>query len=308
MDERSHVTPRLSVVMPVYNGARRLAATLDSILSQTFTDFELIVVDDGSTDETPAILRRYDDRRLTVLTQENQGITGALIRGCEAARGLAIARHDCGDRSRPERFTKQLAILESEPDVVLVSCYTAYFAPGGETLYVVEGDGDSVRQSLLRDSPENIRSISHHGSAMFRRDAYVAAGGYRREFRVAQDLDLWMRMAAAGRVAYVPEVLYEATVEPGTISARHRIAQLETTRIAVRLRDGATAAPLLEEAANLRTQRRGGARRAEADALYFIASCLRARGDRRWVPYARRAIRRNPLLLRAWLLFVRRLK
>jgi glycosyltransferase involved in cell wall biosynthesis len=300
------VRPSISVVMSVYNGGARLQATLDSMFAQTFDDFELIVVDDGSTDATAEILRRCGDARLRVLTQENRGLTRALIRGCEEARGPVIARQDCGDRSQPERLARQLGILDAEPDVVLVSCHTRYEAPGGETLYVATGDGERVRQSLLNDGVDSIRGLSHHGSAMFRSDTYRKVGGYRPEFRVAQDLDLWVRMAPLGHIVFVPAVLYEATIDSTAISARHRLEQLDAARIVLQLRDGGDPATLLEQAAAVRSPSRRSARRAEADTLYFIASCLRKRRDPHWIRYAGTAIRRNPLLMRAWLLFVRR--
>ena len=291
---------KISVVMAVFNGAAQLEPTLDSIFAQTERDFELIVVDDGSTDATPEILRRCNDLRLRVLTQaKNEGLTPSLVRGCTEARGAVIARHDCGDWSHPERFAKQMAVLEHAPDVVLVSCFTRYRAPGGEELYVSEGDGEAVRRSLREDSVDDIRGLSHHGSAMFRRDDYAAAGGYRTQFRVAQDLDLWVRLAARGRVAFVPEVLYEAVIEPGAISAHKRAEQFEAARIALALRDG-------QEPGTRPLPPPVSARRAEAGTLYFIASCLRRRRDPSWRTYAGRALRRNPLLLRAWLLFVRR--
>jgi glycosyltransferase involved in cell wall biosynthesis len=291
---------KISVVLAVFNGAATFAATMASILQQTERDLEVIVVDDGSTDDTPHLAAEIarGDSRVRVLTQANEGLTRALIRGCAEAQAPVIARHDCGDRSHPERLAKQLAVLQNEPDVVLVSCYTRYRAPGGEELYVAEGDGEDVRRSLREDSVENVRGLSHHGTAMFRRDAYVATGGYRAEFRVAQDLDLWVRLAARGRIAFMSEVLYEAVIEPGAISARKRAEQFEAARVALALRDG-------KEPGTRALPPPTSARRAEANTLYFIASCLRRRRDPHWRRYAGRALRRNPLLLRAWLLFVR---
>src|SRR5436853_2023556 len=107
------VAMKISVVMAVYNGGAELAPTLDSILGQSEADFELIAVDNGSFDDTPAVLRHYAarDGRLRVIRQENAGLTAALIRGCAAASAEVIARHDCGDRSHPERFARQLALL-----------------------------------------------------------------------------------------------------------------------------------------------------------------------------------------------------
>jgi glycosyltransferase involved in cell wall biosynthesis len=192
--------PKISVVMSVYNGAHDLAPTLDSILGQTESDFELIVVDDGSTDATSSILASYNDSRLRVIPQSNAGLTRALIRGCAETTAPLIARHDCGDRSHRERFAKQLALFTD--DVVLVAATTRFVTTEGELLYFGRGDGDEIRRSVLHDGAEKIHGVPHHGSAMFRRDAYLAAGGYRESFRVAQDLDLLVRLAARGRFVF----------------------------------------------------------------------------------------------------------
>ncbi|HVE71686.1 MAG TPA: glycosyltransferase family 2 protein [Thermoanaerobaculia bacterium] len=295
----------ISVVMSVYNGAAHVRASLKSVLAQTHRDLEAIVVDDGSTDATPRILADMAraDSRVRVLTQENLGLTRALIRGCSEARGTYIARQDSGDRSHPRRLARQLEAFRE--GVVLVSCSTRYLGPEDEVLYEVEADGEEVRRSLLSDGIDRIRGLTHHGSAVFRRDAYVAAGGYRPQFRYAQDLDLWIRMAAIGEIVIVPEVLYEASLDPAAISARNRSQQIASASLALQLRDSSDPEPLLREVANIGPSAKGSAR-GEARALYFIASCLRRRGDPRWRGYARRAIRRDPLLLRTWLLFARR--
>ncbi|HET7434384.1 MAG TPA: glycosyltransferase family A protein [Thermoanaerobaculia bacterium] len=289
--------------MAVYNGAATLPATLAGILAQTERDIELLVVDDGSTDATSSILAACDDPRLRVLTQTNEGLTRALIRGCREARAPILARHDDGDISMPERFAKQLAALRD--DVVLVSCWARQIGPEGEPLNELRADGDDVRRSLLHDPVTSIRGLPHHGTAMFRRADYEAAGGYRDAFRFAQDLDLWVRLAARGNIAIVPEVLYETRFEPGAISASRRNEQIALATIALQLRDGG-ASSLLDEARKIgatKTPKRRGDR---SRALYFIASCLRRNGDVRYKRYARAALRSNPLNARAWLLFLRR--
>ncbi|HEX8253458.1 MAG TPA: glycosyltransferase [Thermoanaerobaculia bacterium] len=302
---------KLSVVMSIYNGASTLVATMDSILGQTMSEFELIAIDDGSTDETRAILERYAarDTRIRVIAQENSGLTRALIRGCAAATAALIARHDCGDRSEPERFAMQCALFD-DPEVVLASCSTRYIAPGGELMYVSEANDAGVRKSLLHDDMRTLRGLTHHGSAMFRRDAYQRAGGYRAEFRVAQDLDLWIRLAKLGRIAVLPETLYEARIEVGAISAERRDEQVATAEIALRLRDepldDAQRATLLQSAASVARRRKQSRRRTEALTLYFIASCLRRARNPAWFSYARRVVRRDPLLLRGWVLLLRR--
>jgi glycosyltransferase involved in cell wall biosynthesis len=302
---------KLSVVMAVYNGAERLPATLDSIALQTERDYELIVIDDGSTDESPAILREYAarDERIRVVTQENAGLTRSLIRGCQWAMADVIARHDCGDISQPGRFARQLVLLDAHPEVVLVSCGARFRAPGGELLYEVHADGEKLREGLLHGDAATVRGLPHHGTAMFRAAAYEAAGGYRAEFRYAQDLDLWTRMATQGSIAAVPEIFYEATVDTGTLSANAREQQVELTTIAVQLRDATTesdtAALLARAACVVRTAPR--TRRDDARALYFLASCLQRNRHTAWPSYARAAIRENPLHYRAWLLFLRAL-
>src|SRR5262245_28979404 len=120
--------PEVSVVMSVYNGASHLAATLESILAQKGVAVEFIVVNDGSTDKSGHILNDYASRdgRLRIIHQENTGLTRALIRGCDAARGEFITRQDAGDISLPGRLARQRIILDSEPAVVMVSCATRF--------------------------------------------------------------------------------------------------------------------------------------------------------------------------------------
>jgi glycosyltransferase involved in cell wall biosynthesis len=293
---------KLSVVMAVFNGASTLAATLDSILGQTESDFELIVVDDGSTDATSSILAdsAARDARIRVITQSNTGLTRALIRGCAEARADALVRHDCGDRSHQERFTRQLALLAKGHAVV--SCTTRFVDPEGDLLYIARADGEEVRRSLLSDDASHIHALPHHGSAMFRRDAYEEAGGYRAEFRVAQDLDLWIRIARdGGTFAVVDDVLYDATVEPRSISGTARTAQVQLTEIAVALRDGRGSLSDAAAVAPAPVTPRG-----EAAALYFIGKCLLQQHNLKGRRYLREAIRRNPWHWRAWLSLLRR--
>jgi glycosyltransferase involved in cell wall biosynthesis len=296
---------KISVVMSVYNGERRLRDTLDSILSQTEPDFELIIVDDGSTDATAETLNKYASRdpRIRILTQENRGLTRALIAGCAEAKSEYIARQDCGDLSMPDRLRNQLKAMRD--DVVLVSCSARYTGPGGEFLYAATAEGDDIRTRLLTSGIETVRGIPHHGTALFRRDAYVAAGGYREQFRYAQDLDLWIRLARLGRIVVLEDVLYEATYDHAAISASRRSDQVELARISIALRDGGDQESLLEQARQTGAEASSRTRRDEARSLYFVASCLRRNGDLRYKQYARDAIRRDPLNVRAWLLLLR---
>src|SRR6516225_9750261 len=135
--------PEVSVVMSVYNGASDLAVSVDSILSQEGVEFEFIVVNDGSTDQSGQILNEYAQRdsRLRIIHQENAGLTRALIRGCQAVRGEFIARQDAGDISLPNRLQSQATLLREHHNCVLVSCWTDMIGPKGEFLYSLRGTG-----------------------------------------------------------------------------------------------------------------------------------------------------------------------
>lgn len=174
---------RVSVVMAVYNGAKHLATTVDSILAQTQSEIEIVIVDDGSKDQTPRVL--FDlargDGRIRVLTLPNVGLTRALIAGCAEARAPLIARHDAGDLSHPERLSKQIALFKRWPELVFASCAVDFIGPEDEYLDASR-DGMAftpMRILALKHIPPILDGPSHHGSAMFQREAYERIGGYR---------------------------------------------------------------------------------------------------------------------------------
>jgi glycosyltransferase involved in cell wall biosynthesis len=305
-----HVSPRISVVLPVFNGGDRLRETLHSLLGQGESDYELIVVDDGSTDGTASIIAEYAaaDRRIRPLQQENKGITQALMRGCEAARAPLIARQDSGDVSRSERLERMIAFMDQRPGCVLAASEVAHTGPQGEVLYTTAHARRHLRDSLLHAPIGDIVGLPHHGAAVFRLEAYRRAGGYRPEFYFAQDLDLWIRMAAQGDVCVTDPVLYEARLDVAAISSLHRSEQVASARLALAIRDEPqepARAELLRRAASIRPRPSPRSRFRDAKALYFVAACLRKRNDPRWRGYASRAIRRSPWHMPSWLLLLR---
>lgn len=299
----------ISVVLAVYNGERELAQTLDSILAQEYAAFEVIVVDDASSDRTAEVLRAYGDRLRVFRQPENRGLTRALIAGCEAARGEFIARHDLGDLSLPSRLARQAALLASRDDLALVSCWTEVVGPELEHLFVVKGTPASAAAAIdpLDETLDSgaVDGPTHHGSAMFRASAYRAAGGYRAEFYYGQDWDLWFRIAERGRFQMVPEVLYRARITPDSISSVARAKQQELGRLAVEAlrarRRGEPEAPLLARAAAVRPVRGAKTAAAGAAGLYFIGEALRRNGDARARRYLLQAARANPLDGRSWI-------
>jgi glycosyltransferase involved in cell wall biosynthesis len=296
----------ISVVMSVLNGSRTLPATLDSVLSQEGADFEFIVVDDGSSDSSPAILQEYAirDQRLKVLNQENRGLTQSLIRGCKESQGEYIARQDAGDVSLPGRLKTQIAAFKANPDAVLVSCGTRFKGPRGEPLYQVLKSSEIADAALRSPDSETLQGPSHHGCTMFSKKHYLLAGGYRSQFKVAQDLDLWTRLIELGRHEVVQEFLYETVLAPDCISSRLRRLQVVTKELIsecmrLRMKCGDDSALLdrlsLTDAGMSKINRQ----KTDAEFCYFVARCLRDTDPIRSKQYLMAALRNNPFHFKA---------
>lgn len=223
--------PTISVVLGVHNGAGRLSVSMDSVLCQTGVDFEVIVVDDGSTDGTPELLRRYaqNDSRIRLLRQQNAGLTAALSAGCQLARAPVIARQDVGDVSLPDRLEVQLQYLRTHSEVVAVGCGVRRVCEQGDLLG--ETPGRRSPSDVTRDLSEHGTGILHPAS-MFRKDAFERVGGYRTQFRFAQDTDLWLRLSEVGLIGECPETLFELTVDDHGISATRTDQQKKLWQLA----------------------------------------------------------------------------
>jgi glycosyltransferase involved in cell wall biosynthesis len=293
--------------MGVYNGEQNLPATLDSIFSQQDIDFEVVVIDDGSTDGTSSILQRRVrvEPRLETHRQEKGGLTRALINGIAIARGEFIARQDVGDFSHPQRLRKQLDLLVSNPELAFVSCQVVALGPGGEALTEPEpaDKGEAIIASL-KTAPNAGMKGPHHGSVMFRRSAYERVGGYRPEFYFAQDLDLWSRLIEVGGLEFVNEMLYQSGFTPENISARYRDQQVllrDLIREAtLQRRNGLSEDDVMFRSAGINPETSAQFNRTDAAAEYFIGSCLFARDDPAAAIYLRRVIAGNPFHLKAW--------
>ena len=208
--------PVLSVVMAVYNTAKYLPQTIESVLTQSLTDFEFIIVDDGSTDDTPEILRHYvqRDARIQVITQPNQGTPVALNVGDGAARTNLIARMDSDDLMMPHRLERQLAYVRQHPEASVVSCLAHYINDENRILGKNYSDLLTVEDCQRYVREDRIIFCLHPG-AMLRREAIEAVGGYRPLLKYAQDIDLWNRLADHQHYTIVmPEILMQYRVHP----------------------------------------------------------------------------------------------
>jgi glycosyltransferase involved in cell wall biosynthesis len=221
--------PRVSVVMPVYNAGRYLGPAVESILHQTFGDFELIAVNDGSTDGSLKMLQTaaMHDSRLRIITRENRGIVATLNDGLAAARGQYIARMDSDDIALPHRLAEQVAWLDAHPEVVVLG--TAYDWVDEKARMIERWfpttDHDAIERALL--TGENPIC---HPSVMMRAAAVRAVGGYRPESWPPEDLDMWLRMAEVGRLAVMPKVLMQYRVHGGALSNLKIQRQIERVK------------------------------------------------------------------------------
>jgi len=210
-------TPRIAVLLPVYNGGKFLAEAVDSVLRQTFADFELLAIDDGSTDVTAEILGRIRDPRLRILRfAENRGLVEALNAGIRETRSELIARMDADDICLPERFARQVAFLDAHPEVGFCGTWMRTFG-AFKALTDPPVSHEGIRASLF------FCFALAHPTLMMRRAVQERHGlWYNDEFRYAEDLDLFLRAAEVTRMANIPEVLALNRIHGGEISAARR--------------------------------------------------------------------------------------
>ena len=212
--------PRISCLMPVYNCERYVGEAINSVLSQTLQDFELIVVDDGSTDGTREVIDAYQkrDSRIVVFPQPNGGIVSALNAGLRECKGDYVARMDGDDICLPNRFALQARYLDQNPHCVCV---------GGSYIAI---DEKGVKYDIFRYSRNRFTSfdvfpvrvaLTCHPLAMLRKETLEVLGGYRKTFPHAEDLDLFLRIADFGRVDNPDEVLLYYRSHPGNLSRRN---------------------------------------------------------------------------------------
>ena len=211
--------PALSVLLPTFQAERHVAEALRSVLTQTHRDLEVVVVDDGSTDGTLAVLRSFaaGDARVRVITGPHRGLTPTLNIGLGLCRARHVARMDADDVCEPDRFLRQLAFLQENSEVVCL----------GTRVTVTDGEGHPVDTS---DQPLGHAAIDAallqgvgwtivHPTAVYDVDVVKRLGGYREQFPVSQDLDLWLRLAEVGMLANLPAPLLRFRVHPTSVGA-----------------------------------------------------------------------------------------
>ncbi len=223
--------PTISVLMPVYNAQRYLAQAVESILQQTFGDFEFLIVNDGSTDRSLKILQHYAKRddRIRLISRPNAGYLSALNTMLHLAQGEFIARMDADDIAMPERFAHQVEFLRQHPDVVCIGGAQEMIDEAGWFLYhylAAEEDAEIQRLALAGITPIN------HPSAMMRRLAVLQVGGYDPSTYLAEDLDLWLKLGEIGKLANLSETTIKYRLHSYSESERKQTQQRRAKQLA----------------------------------------------------------------------------
>jgi glycosyltransferase involved in cell wall biosynthesis len=223
--------PRVSVVMSVFNDERYILDAVESILNQTFRDFEFVIINDGSNDKTGEILSSFQDERIRLFDQANQGLTPSLNRGLALARGAYIARMDGDDLSDPTRLEKEVLFLDRNRDVGLVGTFAYRIDEQGRRigLYTYKTTYEEIRENLWVDCP------FCHSSVLFRKTCIERIGAYREKVGPAEDYDLWFRITEQFAAANIPEPLHAFRIDSQGITVNKRFDQLRSVRLVRRL-------------------------------------------------------------------------
>lgn len=219
-------TPLVSVVMAVYNGEEYLDKAIESILNQSYKNFEFIIINDGSNDHTQDILDKYqaDDSRVVTISRENKGLVASLNEGILLAKGELIARMDADDISFLERLAEQVAFMKANPQVVCCGSFYEVIDEDGDSLTILDAPiEDSEIQKLLMQG----HTVICHPTAMFRKSVFLEVGGYQKKFYLVEDLDLWIRLGEFGLLSNIPLPLVKYRTNSESVSTKNSETQLQ---------------------------------------------------------------------------------
>lgn len=220
-------SPKVTVLMPVYNGQKFLKPAVESIISQTFKDFEFLIIDDGSKDKTLPIIKAYEvkDPRIVVVSRPNKGLVATLNEGLKKARGEYIARMDADDISLKSRLNTEVEYLDAHPDVGLV----------GSNYSIIDERGKHLIDTNVFTHPTDLKlclvtcNQYGHGSVMIRKSILAKVGDYDKSVGHLEDYDLWIRISRVAKVANIEEPLYQWRKTPESITGANLELQIKQT-------------------------------------------------------------------------------
>jgi len=272
----------VSVVMSVYDQPEHVRLSVDSVLAQQGIEFEFIIVSDGASEEVHHVLNTYQDTRIKIVEQKNQGLTKALIKGCGLAQAPFIARIDAGDVMMKSRLAQQKEVLQTQSN------------------------------HGLKSSNEDEIKTPVHSSVMFRKSAYNQVGGYRPEFYFSQDCDLWARMINLGFLVVIQQSLTVNVFSPSGISGMYSHIQLKMKKLVAlmnELRDQSKSEKeVLFQAEKLRPNnqiKKNHVKENKFSGIYFIAKILSNNKSPYAASYWQRALKEKPLSLKGWFMYLK---
>jgi glycosyltransferase involved in cell wall biosynthesis len=217
--------PAVTVAMSVYNAAPFLNEAIASVRTQSFADFEFLILDDGSSDASPAIARSHEleDARIRVIARENRGLVASLNELLRAARAPLVARMDADDICEPERLARQARFLAAHPDYGVIGSWTTDIGPDGAPQPKAGDEQPTDHDCFVARIGKG--SLLCHPTAMMRRDLVLSVGGYHGAFAHCEDFDLWLRLASVTKLGNLPERLLRYRHYEGQVSTRHAMAQ-----------------------------------------------------------------------------------
>lgn len=207
--------PKITVLLPAFNAEKYIGEAISSVLAQDMNAFELLIINDGSTDSTANIIKNFTDPRVHVITQQNQGIAAALNNGLSFAKGKYIARFDADDICLPGRLNKQAAFLDTNPAHVVVGCEAEYMDETGNHLFdfaCVGYSNEEIKSRLKVECP------FIHSGVMYRKAEVLKAGGYSPLAHNFEDYLLWVQLAKFGQFANLPEKLIKVRLNPESVT------------------------------------------------------------------------------------------
>jgi len=220
-------SPKITVLLPVYNAKPYLHDAIHSVLDQTYKNIELLIIDDGSTDGSVDIIRSFKDPRIVFLQHvANNGLIATLNEGLEKARGEYIARMDADDIwTNPQKLEKQLEYFDHSPDCVLVGTWATLIDEDGSSLGSIRYpyEDSAIRKHLL------MKNYFVHPSVLFKKDAALKAGGFSISEKHVEDYGLWLRLGTYGTFANIPEYLMAYRVHGASVSRQNKLEQIQNS-------------------------------------------------------------------------------
>ena len=201
--------------MPVFNGEKYIGEAIESVLNQTWTDFELLIVNDGSTDNTAAVIASYNDKRIKLVNQQNAGVSGALNTGLKEAVGEYIARFDADDICYSNRLDKQYKFMLENPQYILIGSDVDYINEEGDFIFNFKNTGHTnseINETFMQNCP------FVHSSVFYRKDVVIELGGYETKAHSFEDYFLWVKLIKRGMVCNFAEPLIKVRFNPSSVT------------------------------------------------------------------------------------------